>query len=135
MSAAYKLELSDEQKTELEEARRRHPKAYVRERAAAILKVAAGESIRQVALRGLLRRREPEIIKEWIDRYLAEGLPGLKVRPGRGRKPVFSPSGQRDCGSGGGASPSPTAEALWDSPQSLAFAGCRPSAELAEWCQ
>ncbi|MFQ6101667.1 MAG: helix-turn-helix domain-containing protein [Anaerolineae bacterium] len=91
MPAPYKLELSDEQKAELEEARRRHPKAYVRERAAAILKVAAGESIRQVALKGLLRRREPETVKGWIDRYLAEGLAGLEVKPGRGRKPVFFP--------------------------------------------
>lgn len=91
MPAAYKLELSDEQKAELEETRRRHPKAYMRERAAAILKVAAGESIRQVALNGLLQRREPETVKEWISRYLVERLPGLKIRPGRGRKPVFSP--------------------------------------------
>ncbi|RME59130.1 helix-turn-helix domain-containing protein [Candidatus Parcubacteria bacterium] len=93
MPAAYKLELSDEQKAELEAIRRRHPKAYVRERAAAILKVAEGLSIRQVALRGLLHRREPETVKGWIERYLAEGTKGLEIRPGRGRKPVFSPSG------------------------------------------
>lgn len=91
MPAAYKLGLTEEQIAELEFARRRHPKPYVRERAAAILKVSAGNSIRQVALKGLLRRRRPETVKEWINRYLAEGLAGLLIRPGRGRKPVFSP--------------------------------------------
>jgi transposase len=97
----YEIKLNDKQEAELEAASRRHPKAYIRERAAAILKVAAGASIRQVALHGLLRRREPETVKEWIARYLAEGLPGLEVRSGRGRKPVFSPSGEgRGRGSG-----------------------------------
>lgn len=97
----YEIKLNDKQKAELEVASRRHPKAYVRERAAAILKVNAGTSIRQVALYGLLRRREPETVKEWIVRYLAQGLPGLLVRPGRGRKPVFSPSGEGECGGSG----------------------------------
>jgi len=97
----YEITLNDKQRAELKEASRRHSKAYVRERAAAILKVDAGASIRQVALHGLLRRREPETVKEWIDRYLAQGLPGLMVRPGRGRKPVFSPSGEGECGGSG----------------------------------
>ena len=95
MVKRYELHLSDAQKKELETTRDHHPKPYVRTRAAAILKVAAGESIRQVAMHGLLRPYEPEAVKDWIDRYLAEGLPGLKVRPGRGRKPSFSPSDQR----------------------------------------
>ncbi len=87
MPAAYKLGLTEEQIAELEFARRRHPKPYVRERAAAILKVSAGNSIRQVALKGLLRRRRPETVREWINRYLAEGLAGLLIRPGRGVSP------------------------------------------------
>lgn len=98
MPRAYQLELSSEQKAELEEVRKHHSKPYVRERAAAILKVAEGQSMRQVALHGLLTIREPETIREWIDRYLAEGLPGLLVKSGRGRKPAFSPSGRRDSG-------------------------------------
>jgi hypothetical protein len=35
----------------------------------------------------------------WLDRYQATGCRGLKVHPGRGRKPAFSPSA-RDGGSG-----------------------------------
>jgi transposase len=98
MPRVYRLELRSEQQAELEEARKHHPKPYVRERAAAILKVAGGQSMRRVALHGLLTVHEPETIGEWIKRYLTEGLAGLLVRPGRGRKPVFSPSGHGDRG-------------------------------------
>ncbi len=91
MASTYKLVLTNEQRAELEQLRDHHPKPYVRERAAALLKVAAGQSIRQVALRGLLKRRNPETVTEWVLRYLAEGPAGLLVRSGRGRKPSFYP--------------------------------------------
>lgn len=68
------------------------PQPYLRERAAALLKVAAGASASAVARHGLLRRRKPQTVAAWVKRYQAEGLPGLTVRPGRGRKPAFSPS-------------------------------------------
>ncbi len=95
-----KVDLTAEQRRELEWARDHHSRPYVRERAAAILKVADGQSVRQVALHGLLKRRRPETVREWIARYMAEGLKGLLVRPGRGRKPAFSPSSPDGCGSG-----------------------------------
>lgn len=85
--------LQPAQEQELTWARKHHAKAYVRERAAAILKVAAGTSMRQVAANGLLHARTEEAVSEWIDRYLADGLSGLLVRKGRGRKPAFSPCG------------------------------------------
>jgi hypothetical protein len=85
------LVLTTEQRAELEWARDHHSKPYVRERTAAILEVADGQSNRQVALHGLLRRREPQAVKEWTLHYLAEGLDGLLVKPGRGRKPAFLP--------------------------------------------
>ena len=31
--------------------------------------------------------------RKWAQRYLAQGLRGLADKPGRGRKPVFSPRG------------------------------------------
>ena len=92
MPKVYKLELDSSQKAELIKARDTHPKPYVRERAAAILKVGAGQSIRQVALHGLLKPRDPDRVREWIERYRTEGSDGLLVREGRGRKPSFSPS-------------------------------------------
>ncbi len=90
MSRRY-LRLESEQTQELKDALRHHEKAYIRERCAAILKVAAGASIRQVAESGLLQRRTEEAVSDWIDRYLADGLKGLQIQAGRGRKPAFSP--------------------------------------------
>lgn len=92
MAPAYHLVLNTPQRSELETARRTHPKAYVREKAAAILKVADGQAIRQVALSGLLRHRHPETVKDWISDYQHHGLAGLLVQAGRGRKPAFFPS-------------------------------------------
>lgn len=92
MPAPIRITLSDEQRRELERARNTDAKPYVRERAAAILKVADGQTVRQVALNGLLKPHEPETVAGWIERYLREGISGLRVRPGAGRKPGFSPS-------------------------------------------
>jgi transposase len=92
MPKIYQIKLSERQRQELEVARNSHAFAYVRERAAGILKVDRGNSLRQVAYVGLLRRHAPETVKEWCERYLAEGLAGLRVREGRGRKPCFFPS-------------------------------------------
>ena len=85
------LELTLAQRRELEAARDHHERAYIRERAAALLKIAAGWSGRQVAQRGLLKRRKADTVYAWVHRYRAEGLAGLQVRAGRGRKPAFSP--------------------------------------------
>ena len=76
---------------ELVETRDHAALPYLRERAAAILKVADGLSVRKVAEYGLFKRVRRETISEWIDRYEQEGLEGLKIREGRGRKPAFSP--------------------------------------------
>jgi hypothetical protein len=82
-----------EQREELERKRRRDPKAYVRERASAILQVAGGTPAAWVAERGLLVRRDPETVCGWLDRFEAEGVAGLAIRPGRGRRPRLSPPG------------------------------------------
>ena len=92
MPRKLEVVLTAQQKQELEQARGHHSKAYVREAAAAILKVAAGQSARQVALLGLLRERDPESVSGWIVRYQAGGIAGLLVSDGRGRKASFSPS-------------------------------------------
>jgi len=91
MTQARQVSLTSEQAQELRWARDHHHKAYMRTKAAAILKVAAGQSMRQVAAHGLLKAFKQDVVSRWIDRYLAEGLSGLKVRAGRGRKPAFSP--------------------------------------------
>lgn len=91
MAQARHVELSAAQTQELTWVRDHHEKAYMRERASAILKVAGGLSMLQVALYGLLKPRRYETVSEWITRYEQEGLSGLRVQSGRGRKPAFSP--------------------------------------------
>lgn len=92
MAQARQLALTEEHYRDLLDCREHHPKAYMREKAAAILKVAAGQSVRQVAAHGLLRSRQPKPVGRWIGRYLAEGRAGLLVRKGRGRQSAFFPS-------------------------------------------
>lgn len=92
MPRLIRIQLTASQRQELENTRAHHPKGYLRERAAAVLKVASGLLVQQVAETGLLKRHEPETVKDWIDRYLAYGLAGWQIKKGRGRKPKFSPS-------------------------------------------
>jgi len=93
MKQPREVQLSEEQRRELEWVRDHHPRPYLRPKAAAILKVAAGQSRSQVAATGLLKPVYYETVSAWVTRYLDEGVPGLQVKAGRGRKPVFSPSG------------------------------------------
>ena len=83
------LFLSAPERADLERLARTDPKPYRRERAAALLKIAAGEVAAEVARSGLLRPRDPDTVYSWLDRYQADGLAGLTIRPGRGRKPAF----------------------------------------------
>ena len=85
------LVLTTRQRRALVRVRNRHPKPYVREQAAALLKVADGWTLQAVARSGLLRGRSPNTVAAWLDRYETRGLAGLKVRAGRGRKPAFFP--------------------------------------------
>jgi len=92
MAPPLQIVLTRAQQQELAETRDHAARPYVRERAAAILKVAAGASGRQVALRGLLKPRQEDTVYAWVHAYQRDGLAGLFVKAGRGRKPSFSPS-------------------------------------------
>ena len=100
MSFPHRLELTPEERTALEGVRDTAALPYLRERAAALLKIADGGVAAHVAREGLLRARQPDTVYGWVHRYRAEGLAGLTIRPGRGRKPAFSPSARHG---GGGA--------------------------------
>ena len=93
MPKRIRVSLSEAQRQELEKVRDGHPKAFLRERAAAVLKVAQGKTMTEVAEQGLLKRHEPETVHRWVKRYLQAGVAGWQVKKGRGRKPLFSPSG------------------------------------------
>ncbi len=92
MTQRVELVLDEVERIQLVQLRDRATKPYLRERAAALLKLADGQSQNQVAQYGLLKRREPETVSEWVKRYKEEGIDGLVIRAGRGRKPAFSPS-------------------------------------------
>ena len=71
------LALSDAERAALLFHRDHDPQPFVRERCAALLKVADGLAPYAVAHAGLLRRRDPDTVYAWLDRYRDEGLPGL----------------------------------------------------------
>jgi hypothetical protein len=59
-------------------------------RCRAILEIAEGTPVVAVArLVGLTEKH----VRKWVQRFLQGRLAGLYDRPGRGRKPVFSPRG------------------------------------------
>jgi hypothetical protein len=64
---------------------------YMPTKAAAILKVADGWPLCQGAAIGLNKPYHEDTVRGWINRYEQEGLDSLRVKQGRGRKPVFSP--------------------------------------------
>ncbi len=111
MAQSFSVVFLPAQVQELEQVRDHHPLAYVRVKAAGILKVQQGQSLRQVAKSGVLKPVRRETVKAWVVRYQHEGIAGLLVQPGRGRKPAFSPCAPRRAsssrrGARGGASQS-----------------------------
>ncbi len=83
------LELEPYQIKTLEQMSDRHPKPYLREKAAAILKVAAGERVEDVAEKGLLKPRKVATVRDWVKAYREHGLGSLYQAERRGRS--FSP--------------------------------------------
>ena len=71
------LTLADDQRAELLYHRDHDSKPYVRERCAALLKIADGQAPYAVANTGLLKNRDPDTVYAWLDYYQDEGLPGL----------------------------------------------------------
>lgn len=102
MASPLTLSLSEPAREELVALRDHAPRAYLRERAAALLKIAQGTSAHQVARSGLLKPRDPDTVYSWVQRYRAWGVEGLKMTAGRGRKAKFSPS-ERVTGTAGTA--------------------------------
>lgn len=84
--------LTPEERAVLERFRDTAQKPFQRERAAALLKVADGLSVSSLARDGLLRPHTRATLYAWMRRYRSEGIASLSIRPGRGRKPAFSPS-------------------------------------------
>lgn len=71
------LTIDEAERAKLKHLRDHDSRPYVRERCAAILKIAGGKSAHQVALAGLLQPRQPDTVYRWLDYYEAEGVTGL----------------------------------------------------------
>lgn len=92
MPTSYQLALTSDQEAELVRTRDHAPQPYLRERAAVLLKIATGQSIRRAAATGGLKPHHHDTVGGWVVRYQTGGLAGLRVRKGRGRKPACFPA-------------------------------------------
>ena len=68
------LELTEPQRQDLLHYRDHDPRPYVRERCAALLKIADGQSPHAVARRGLLKPRDPDTVYGWLNWYKRLGI-------------------------------------------------------------
>ena len=75
------LTLSKKQSKRLVWHRDHDARPYVRERCAALLKIAAGEAPYAVACQGLLKPRDPDTVYRWLECYDAEGFDGVSAHP------------------------------------------------------
>ncbi len=84
--------LTPEERSHLEQQLRSRTVALgLARRCRAILGVADGLPLVEVARLVDLTEKH---VRKWVQRFLNERLDGLRDRPGRGRKPVFSPRGR-----------------------------------------
>jgi transposase len=81
--------LSSEQQSALEDGYRQGKKASFRRRCQMILLKAQGRTSEDV---GEILDACPVSVNTWLDRWEAEGITGLKNRPGQGKKPIFEAS-------------------------------------------
>ena len=73
------LHLSASQRQDLIAARDHDARPYVRERAAALVKIADGQSPHAVARHGLLKPRDPDTVYSWLTWYEQLGLRSLSL--------------------------------------------------------
>jgi hypothetical protein len=78
MSQLRTLSLSDAARGELVALRDHDAVPAVRERAAALLKIADGATACAVARHGLLKPRDPDTVYAWLGWYAAEGIAGIR---------------------------------------------------------
>jgi transposase len=85
------LTLQPKQRKQLLRVLDHDPRPYMRERAAALLKISDGQTAHAVARNGLLKRRDPDTVYTWLDWFEAAGVTGLAQHP-HGGKRAHSPA-------------------------------------------
>src|ERR1035437_6527436 len=87
----YVIELTPDEKTNLESISRKYTASYYAVVRARIVLLAAQDIDNDEIARRLELPRQ--IVSKWRKRFFEERLAGLEDRPRRGRPPVFSPCG------------------------------------------
>jgi len=82
------LELTVSQRLDLQHCRDHDPRPYVRERCAALLKIADGHSPHAVARPGLLKLRHPDTVYDWLNWYERLGIRSVWWFPQGGKHRV-----------------------------------------------
>lgn len=77
MAQRHPLKLTTKQREDLTWHRDHDFRPYVRERCAALLKIAEGQAAYAVSQHGLLKKRDADTVYNWRDIYEREGLAGL----------------------------------------------------------
>ena len=83
------IQLTDQQRLQLEEGFRQGKSHAYRMRCRAVLLKSAGLTSEQV---GFQTEMSHISVNSWVKRFEAEGIKGLETRPGRGRKPIMDSS-------------------------------------------
>ena len=74
MALPRTLELTQSQRQDLLHYRDHDPRPYVRERCAALLKIADGQSPHALARHALLKPRDPDTVYGWLNWYERLGI-------------------------------------------------------------
>lgn len=86
------VRLTDTERGELEKIERSTSlQAGLVRRAQIVLMLAEGNTVSETARAVRVNRR---IVRYWVKRFSKDRIAGLEDKPGRGRKPVFSPRGR-----------------------------------------
>ena len=83
------IQLTDQQRLQLDEGFRQGKSHAYRMRCRAVLLKSAGLTSEQV---GFQTEMSHISVNSWVKRFEAEGIKGLETRPGRGRKPIMDSS-------------------------------------------
>lgn len=83
------IQLTDEQRLQLEEGFRQGKSHAYRMRCRTILLKAEGLTSKEV---GVQTEQSHISVNSWVKRFETEGIKGLETRPGRGRKPIMDNS-------------------------------------------
>lgn len=129
MPAAKKLILNEKQRQGLEAWTKNPPKPYLRRKAWALLLVAQGKAVYQAAQDRRVHANRVTV-SNWIQKFEAQGLEGLKQAKGQGRKPSFFPSPQERSAKGSSHPFTHQSEAVWHPAKPLATTRRAPSLRL-----